>query len=87
MPHPQQLKKKRKKGNTKVERRSRELHPDFFFFALTFLASSPSSFQMLLTFQFSFVPFLMQTWTSEPKIQPPRPFEAEGKNLDFFLTK
>ena len=31
MPHPQQLKKKRKKGNTKVERRSRELHPDFFF--------------------------------------------------------
>ena len=25
-----ELKKKRKKGNTKVERRSRELHPDFF---------------------------------------------------------
>ena len=66
MPHPQQLKKKRKKGNTKVER-SRELQNSSiqtFFFALTFLASSPSSFQMLLTFQFSFVPFvpfLMQT--------------------------
>ena len=65
MPHPQQLKKKRKKGNTKVER-SRELQnssiPTFFCFDF----SGKQSFFFLDVADFSvFIcvrPFLRQTF-------------------------